>query len=199
MKKVMILGAGVSQLPLIQEAKRQGLYTIVTSQQGSYPGFDWADEICPISTTDVYEIVQAAERAKIAAVCTTGTDIAVKALAKTADTLGLPGVSYRSACIASNKYEMKQQFMEHGVRTAPFQKVSSLEEAYAAVERLGFPVMFKAVDSGASKGIVKVDQIEQVERAYHIAKAVLPSPLSSLNSLSLEPNSAHKRLSATDK
>ena len=37
MKKIMILGAGIYQVPLIRTARRMGLYTIVLSIPGVYP------------------------------------------------------------------------------------------------------------------------------------------------------------------
>ena len=49
MKKIMILGASVYQVPLIRTAKRMGLYTIVSSIPGNYPGFSDADKVCYIN------------------------------------------------------------------------------------------------------------------------------------------------------
>ena len=46
MKKLMILGAAASQVPLISAAKRLGYETIVTSIPGDYPGFTYADVCC---------------------------------------------------------------------------------------------------------------------------------------------------------
>ena len=37
-KKVMVLGAGHYQVPLISKAKELGLFTIVCSIAGNYPG-----------------------------------------------------------------------------------------------------------------------------------------------------------------
>ena len=48
----MILGAGIYQVPLIKKAKSIGYYTIVVSIPGDYPGFNIADEIAYIDTTD---------------------------------------------------------------------------------------------------------------------------------------------------
>ena len=45
MKKILILGAGIYQVPLIKTAKRMGLYTIVASIPGNYPGFELADKV----------------------------------------------------------------------------------------------------------------------------------------------------------
>ena len=46
MKKLLILGAGIYQVPLINTAKRMGIHTIVASIPGNYPGFALADQIC---------------------------------------------------------------------------------------------------------------------------------------------------------
>ena len=51
MKKLMVLGAGIYQVPLIKKAKSMGLYTIVTSIPGNYPGFKYADEVLYVDTT----------------------------------------------------------------------------------------------------------------------------------------------------
>ena len=44
-KKLLILGAGIYQVPLIETAKRMGLETIVASIPGNYPGFALADKV----------------------------------------------------------------------------------------------------------------------------------------------------------
>lgn len=166
MKKLMVLGAGISQLPLIQTAKRMGLYVIVLSNPGSYPGFAWADKIYYEDTTNIDKVVEVSQLEQINGICTTGTDVAVKAIGKVVDTLGVCGVSYDSALMSSNKWAMKLAFLEHDVRTAKFIKVKNIEDAYHALDSLSLPLIFKAVDSGASKGIVKVEHASQVKYAY---------------------------------
>ena len=44
-KKIMILGAGRYQVPLIRKAAEMGLTTVVVSRAGFYPGFRIADKI----------------------------------------------------------------------------------------------------------------------------------------------------------
>ena len=56
MKNLMIMGAGIYQVPLIKTAKRMGVHTIVVSIPGNYPGFALADEVCYENTVD-YEAV----------------------------------------------------------------------------------------------------------------------------------------------
>ena len=45
MKKVLILGAGIYQVPLIKKVKEMGYYVIVSSIPGDYPGFQYADKV----------------------------------------------------------------------------------------------------------------------------------------------------------
>ena len=63
MKKLMIMGAGIYQVPLIRKAREMGIYTIAVSIPGNYPGFAVADEVCHINTVD-YEAVLKVGREK---------------------------------------------------------------------------------------------------------------------------------------
>ena len=58
----MILGTGIYQVPLIRTARRMGLYTIVVSIPGDYPGFALADKIYELNTRDKEAILAAAEK-----------------------------------------------------------------------------------------------------------------------------------------
>ncbi len=167
MKKLMVLGAGISQLPLIQTAKQMGLHVIVLSSPGNYPGFAWADKVYEVDTINIDRVIEVSQFEQIDGICSTGTDVAVRAIGKVVDTLGLCGVSFDSAALSSNKWAMKQAFVSHDVRTAKFLRVMSLADAYEALNVLGLPLIFKAVDSGASKGIIKVEQANQVKYAYN--------------------------------
>ena len=70
MKKLMILGAGVYQVPLIKRAKEKGLYTIVVSIPGDYPGFKLADKIYYENTTDCEKILEIAQKENIDGIAT---------------------------------------------------------------------------------------------------------------------------------
>lgn len=65
MKKIMILGAGIYQVPLIKTAKRMGLYTIVVSIPGNYPGFALADKVYYENTVDDEKILRLQEQNRL--------------------------------------------------------------------------------------------------------------------------------------
>ena len=93
MKKLMILGAGVYQVPLIKRAKEKGLYTIVVSIPGDYPGFKLADKIYYENTTDCEKILEIAQKENIDGIVTAGTDVAVVTVGRVCDAMKLCGIS----------------------------------------------------------------------------------------------------------
>lgn len=171
-KKLMVLGAGVYQVPLIKKAHELGVQVIVVSRAGDYPGFALADTIYELDTTDVEGILAAARTEKIDGITTTGTDVAVPAIGAVCDALGLRGISAAAAARATEKAAMKRALLDGGVSTSPFEEVHSADEALRAAERIGFPVMVKACDVSGSRGITKVVEPEGIADAFEAAMAV---------------------------
>lgn len=171
MKKIMILGAGIYQVPLILKAKELGLYTIVVSIPGDYPGFSCADQICCLDTRDRQAILNTAEKEKISAICTAGTDVAVSSVGYVCDHLGLCGISFEASQTVTDKWKMKQAFARHHVSTASYFQVFSPEEAKQAASHLGYPVCLKTVDKSGSRGILKVSSEKEMDTAWAISKS----------------------------
>ena len=76
MKKIMILGASILQLPAIQKAKAKGLEVIVADMNPNAVGFKEKGikkEI--ISTIDIESITAAAKKHKIDGIMTLATDM----------------------------------------------------------------------------------------------------------------------------
>ena len=172
MKKLMILGAGIYQVPLIKTAKKMGIYTIAVSIKGNYPGFPLADKVYYEDTTDFETVTRLAKEEKIDGIVTAGTDVAVITIGKVCDALGLCGLSAEAAKIASNKMLMKTEYERYGVRTARFRKVDfSSESIEKACGELNFPLIFKAVDTSGSRGIVVVPKEENIAGSADIVKS----------------------------
>ena len=169
MKKILILGASIYQVPLIQTAKRLGFYTIVASIPGEYPGFALADKVYYINTVDKESILKAAMDEQIDGICTTGTDVAVATIGYVCERMGLAGVSEAAAVRATDKAEMKEAFQKHQVSASKFRKVKTLDEVYAAAEEIGLPVVVKRVDSSGSRGITIVREKEGLAQAFEDA------------------------------
>lgn len=171
MKKIMILGAGIYQVPLIETAKRMGLYTIVVSIPGNYPGFTLADKVYYENTVDDEKILEIAREENIDGIITTGTDVCVITIGKVCDALGLSGLSYEAAQVAVDKMLMKTKYEEYGVRTARFRKVLFTDsDIRTTIAGLQFPLIFKSVDSSGSRGIIRVDSYDEFNSAMAYVK-----------------------------
>ncbi|WP_028234383.1 ATP-grasp domain-containing protein [Pseudobutyrivibrio sp. MD2005] len=169
MRKIMIMGAGIYQVPLILKAKEMGLYVIAVSRPGDYPGFKYSDKNYYFDTRDTENILKVAKEEGISGICTTGTDVALKAVGYVNDAMNLHGVSYDAACICADKALMKDCFEKGGVKSAEHKRISSIDDAREWMKYLNSPVIIKPVDSSGSRGITRVDDISELDSAFEKA------------------------------
>ena len=156
-RRIMILGAGIYQMPLIQRASELGLETVVLSIPGNYPGFKIADHALYINTTDKEAVFKAAKDYNVSGIITTGTDVCLPSIGYVVDKLNLHGPTMKTCEIAQNKIAMKQCFSRFGVSTAHFGVFSSFEDGLDFAKKNSFPVMVKAPDLSGSRGITKAE------------------------------------------
>ncbi len=162
MKKIIILGAGIYQVPLIKQAKSMGLYVIVISIEGNYPGFELADKCYYVDTRNYEEILQIALCEKVDGICTTGTDVAVKTIGYVCEKMNLCGLDISSANKATDKFLMKEAFKQYGVRTSDFIKAKTAQDAVEFLNTAKKAVVLKPVDSSGSRGVTKVQTAEEI-------------------------------------
>lgn len=170
-QSILILGAGIYQLPLIRRAKARALRTVVASIPGNYPGFAEADRVYYTNTVDKEAVLRIARDEGVSAVVTTGTDVAVASIGYVCRRLGLAGIGEEAARLLTDKALMKEAFARGGVNTAAFRVVRTRQEALAAAEELGYPVMLKIVDKSGSRGITKLTGPEALPGAWDYALA----------------------------
>lgn len=172
MKKILILGAGTYQAPLVEAVRQLGHTSYVVSIAGPYPGIELADHWLQADICDTEAVVALARRYQVDAVVTASTDLAIRSLGAVVDALGLPGIGAATARRSTDKVSMKLAFEEHGVPSAAFRIVKSLPEAAEAGEAIGYPLMVKAVDSMGSQGITQVRSPDELEAAWDRATRV---------------------------
>jgi biotin carboxylase len=170
-KTLMVLGAGYGQLPAILKSQDKGYKVIATSCFGDDIGMSIADIALKIDTTDIDKILEAARSQKIDGILTMATDVAVPSMGKVVDELGLVGPSFRSALSSTNKVMMKKLLLDCDIPTAKSRFIKSITQAKDAIKALGMPVMLKASTSSGSRGITKIENLSELEGAFHYAKA----------------------------
>lgn len=166
MKRVMILGGGYYQLPLIRKSVDLGFYTIVCGIDGNYPGYKYATEWINADTFNKEEILKVATDKKIDSILLCGSDACMPTIGYVCDKLGLIGPTEQATINASNKYLMKERFFEYGVRTANFKKIFSLDEAVQFAEVFNYSVVLKVVDASGSRGIAIIKSKSELYEQY---------------------------------
>lgn len=154
MKKIMILGASILQLPAIVKAKELGLEVIAVDMNPEAVGFKVEgvnNEI--ISTIDTEKILEAAKRHNIDGIMTLATDMPMRSVATVARELNLVGIDQETALKATNKAEMRKALHENDVPIPRFYKVSTLEEFKDVIQEFPDWFMIKPADSSGSRGI----------------------------------------------
>ncbi len=164
-KTLLVLGASYSQIPLFKAAAGLGVKTLAATIPGPYAGIPYADEVLYCDITKPDEVLRAVEETRIDGVTTCCMDVGTRTMGYLCGKLSLPGpgIGAEAAC---DKLLQKELYRKAGVRTAPFRKVSGREELISACREIGFPLMLKAVDLMGSRGIFRVDTVEEALARY---------------------------------
>ncbi|MDR1903520.1 MAG: ATP-grasp domain-containing protein [Treponema sp.] len=158
--RILILGAGIMQGPLIRIAKEMGLETVVVDGDPNAPCVSLADHFEPIDLKDKDGIEALARTLQagggLSGVMTAGTDFS-STVAWVAERLGLPGIPYEVSLDASDKERMRRRFREAGVPSPKFLVVKDFEGKAPPKLPFPFPVVVKPVDNMGSRGCRRVD------------------------------------------
>lgn len=148
-KSILIFGVGELQRSIIRRAKLKGLFTI---------GIDpCADAVCK-DEVDAFEIVggqdfegtcAVVEKYGVDAIVTAATDKPLVMMARIAEKYGFPFFSVETAQWSTDKFQMKQRFMEGGVPCAQGRLIHTADDA----KDLYFPVICKPRDNSGSRGV----------------------------------------------
>ena len=176
MKKIMILGASILQVPAIEKAIDMGLEVIAVDIDSNALGFKIPDvkkEI--ISTIDIESVMSAAKKHNIDAIMTLASDMPIMTVAKVSKKLGLVGVDLDTAIKATNKSKMRESLKSFGVTEPKFYKVDSLDKCIKAVNKIkdkGYKCILKPADNSGSRGIVLLPDFNEktINIAYNYSK-----------------------------
>ncbi|MBQ7288606.1 MAG: ATP-grasp domain-containing protein [Clostridia bacterium] len=169
MKKILMLGGSMQQIPAIKQAKEKGLFTITCDYLPDNPGHKYSDAFYNVSTTDKEAVLKLAKELDIDGIVAYASDPAAPTAAYVAQKMGLPGNPYESVEILTQKDLFRDFLQKHGFNTPMACGYTNFEDANADIERFKFPVMVKPVDSSGSKGVVKIESKNQLKEAVEEA------------------------------
>jgi biotin carboxylase len=170
---VLLVGAGLLQLPAIDVAHGLGFRVAITDRNPDAVGFGPADESYVLDTKDVEGHVALARRltadGRLAAVFTEGADVEVT-VAEAAYAVGLPGVDPAAARLANDKAAFRRRCAEADLPHPRFVEVDSAADARRALLHVGLPAIVKPVDNSGSRGTVKIADADAISAAFAEAK-----------------------------
>ncbi|WP_308768293.1 ATP-grasp domain-containing protein [uncultured Anaerococcus sp.] len=175
MKKLMILGASVLQIPAIVEAKKLGLYVIAVDMNPNAEGFSYADKKIVVSTIDTEKVLEEARKNKIDGIITIASDRPMTTVAKVAKELDLIGIDEKTAINATNKSKMRDALKAYGVPIPMYFSVENFDQYIKAIEKLRnkkYKCIVKPADNSGSRGIRLVENydIDQLKKIYDYCK-----------------------------
>ena len=174
-KKFLELGSSVASVEIVQYAKSEGAYVIVTDYLPTEksPAKQYADQCEMISTLDIPALIEFAKKEQIDGVFCGVSEMNLESVYAVAKALDLPCYFTKDQWdICHHKSRFKNLCRQYGV-PVPADYTQAVEAGDWM--QLSYPVIVKPVDSGAGRGIRICSSREEVEEAYAYAMTFSPS------------------------
>lgn len=168
-KKLMIVGAGDFQLPIVEAAAAENRVVLVAPEIGE----SFEKYVCAKYFTDVRDreyILQVARSEGIDGIVTDQTDIPVRTVAYVAEQLGLGGIGYETSKLFTDKFLMRERLQELGLPYLPYRLTKEAHEAAEFFSEYPGDIIIKPVDTQGSRGVVRVSRQEDIPGAFAFAQ-----------------------------
>lgn len=166
----MLLGGLRYLKPVIDAAHQQGYFVITADYLPNNIAHKWSDEYCNVSIIDKEAVLREAQRLQIDGIMSFACDPGVVAASYVQNKMGLPSFgSFESVEILQNKDKFRAFLTEHGFNVPRAKGFSSVEEALANLDWYEYPVIVKPTDAAGSKGVTRVDKVEDLKPALEYA------------------------------
>ncbi len=169
-KKVLILGGGHSEIPLIESCKSLGYFVITTGNNKDGLGHKLADQYIPCDYSDKEKILKIAKEENIDAVVSGCNDFALLTAAFVSEKLSLNG---HDSLNVSQNLHLKDQYRNLAktlsIKTPNFKKLSKNDDVNNILQHLSFPLIVKPVDLSGGKGMTKCNNENELIKAVSVA------------------------------
>lgn len=168
MMKLAIIGGSYLQLPVVKKAKDLGMETHCFSWRDGAVCADVADYFYPISIVEKEKILKMCQEIGIDGITTIASDTAVVTVNYVASRMGLRSNPDEYSEVTTNKYMMRQCFLENNVPSPKFALVD--DNDHYQITGFKFPLIVKPTDRSGSRGVEKVLDPVQLEEAINRAR-----------------------------
>lgn len=102
-KRLLVLAAGILQVPVIKKAKDMGIYVIAADGNQNAEGLKYADKGIVVNITSEEDVLKVAREERIDGVIHPCSEVAMNVMGRLNDELGLSGITREQAIRATNK------------------------------------------------------------------------------------------------
>lgn len=158
MKKLLVLAAGILQVPIIKRAREVGYYVIAADGNPNAVGLQYADKQICANITSEEEMVAIAKQEQIDGVIHPCSEVSMNVMGRIHDELNLSGVSRKQAVVATNKHLMREAFKKGDAPSPISILAKSAEDAWEQFMAMPGDAILKPSRNSGSRGIAKVSK-----------------------------------------
>lgn len=168
MKKILVVGGGAYQVPLIKRIIESGYEAYCVDGNPNAMGFGCATGYKHINVLDENACLEYAKELGINAVMTYGATLTLPTVAYIGEKLGLPALPVDTAELSKSKYKIKKRLSDYGCNIkGDFFEMYSVEDAKN--HKFTLPCVIKPSDGSGSKGVSLVYNENEIEEAIQYA------------------------------
>ena len=173
MGKLLVLGAGILQVPVIKKAKELGHYVIAADGAPDAPGLALADKSIVANIVSEEIMLSVARKENIGGVIHPCSEVAMNVMGRINDELGLSGIGKDAAIKATNKHLMRKAFEKYGAPSPRSILLESPEHGWEIFDRqFNTDAILKPSRNSGSRGISRVERggaKEEFFKRYEVA------------------------------
>jgi len=168
----LIVGCGFPQLSLIRAAKRRRLFVVGADANPRAIAVELCDEFHEVSTANVDALCALVRHARVDAITTSGSEVALAATAQVAARVALPFYADpETVRRCQDKDAMRAAYQAAGLSVPPFARCTSLDDARAFARTHGFPLVVKPARGWGQRGVARVESDDELAAAFEEARA----------------------------
>ncbi len=156
-KKLLVLAAGILQVPVIKKAKEMGIYVIAADGDPNAVGLKYADKAIVVNITSEEDVLKVAREEKIDGVIHPCSEVSMNVMGRLNDELGLSGITREQAIRATNKHLMREAFESGNAPSPKSILTENAEDAWMHLQNdFSTDGILKPSRNSGSRGIAKV-------------------------------------------
>lgn len=159
MKRLLVLAAGILQVPIIKRAREMGYYVIAADGDLNAVGLQYADKAIVANIVNEDVMLAIAREERIDGVIHPCSEVSMNVMGRINEEMGLAGVSRQQAITATNKHLMREAFEKAGAPSPKSFCFENAEEAWECFCKvLPNDGILKPSRNSGSRGIAKIQK-----------------------------------------